>query len=892
MVQAAAISELEIARPSPPPTLHLSRAMQKPNSADIRTDRSEARPTPATSPLSKKRPFKDVGNSARLPIPSSFVDDVLFRLNQEDSDDDDVGKDSPRKKPAFNKESLRQKLQQCKTELQSSRAKEPTDRKANDHPNETPYATLVVGNVTKIQRKQRVSRLKGDEPKDKGTSTTEKETDANCDDPPNENIESDRLEETITPASDAKPITPVNRDEISNNMGSNGVCINQGVDMNFEDIPGEITKHHDSKKSTTAKVVRKSKRAARWKSVDQGAEQKECLHDDLAEVHSRDHPHYDSKLTVNPMDEVTKYVLPTEQVALSIRGDPVGNLETNGDLVNRDVAANFEDHPDETVKGKGVTKALRKTKRTTRLKMDHESDNEECANVGRDLNLRYRALNTVKSNQLEEAIKDARKPRRAAGWKSDEPVDRSDICAWKLDLSQSDSAIEKALIQRLRKLEAITDQYDEQTDVVRRKLKKHRRSMWLKRQQSGLDLRSSIPPVDPMKGKPTLGRFLPDVQEFVQLDDALWSGNGRSRPSNSEIQRIQGNLFGQRKVATTASQPTLTQMIRGTKDPLEDHDISMKQSDVPYAIEEINVADLTVDESGCSDESLPDVSSNAMALDDNDEMKITEMYSTRPCVKVQSPPPKVHRLELCNSPIVFEDFNSGHIQSNQYVSSSSCIWDAFRYGMYDSSWDQWLMDTASRENHAAVNDLLQLLNQSLSSPSGRLSVKSSDGMLSPSCLSTRAQTLASTVVENVNSNEVLCPIIDHLNPDWKENVCFALVQKDEGDVMDALNNVRNTQQALKCLKNEILSNLERHEMLLSVYEDALQISLSRFGASYNPPIPRASLLSPTANASPSKPLAEGTSRCGGFQRDALVGGYPITSQASRGSSPVRSTCSS
>ena len=44
--------------------------------------------------------------------------------------------------------------------------------------------------------------------------------------------------------------------------------------------------------------------------------------------------------------------------------------------------------------------------------------------------------------------------------------------------SRSDAAIEKALIRRLQKLEKSTESLEEQTEMVRRRLKKHRRDIW------------------------------------------------------------------------------------------------------------------------------------------------------------------------------------------------------------------------------------------------------------------------------------------------------------------------------------------------------------------------------------------------------------------------------
>jgi hypothetical protein len=788
------VSELEIHLPPPQPTLHLSRAEQKPNTAS-RTFLPEALPTHSASASWKKRPIKDVRNSVRLPIPSSFVDDLLFRLNNDDSDDDDAAAKVPRS-PKRSKECLRQKLQQCKSELQSLRPKASTDVTADDHPSVIVESEHFVEKVPNVKRKQQqAARRKSDKPKDKGTCMSE-DADVNC----NDGV--------------IVRLASLNRDEGVENLES---------DKNSMDRPGEIAKLHDSKKST--KVARRMKQTAQLKVNNLAVDDAEL------NLHARPCDAAES----NPLEEATKVVQSTERVAPSISDDPGSNMGTNGDFINGNAIS--EEHIDATVKAKEVTKAVRKTIRAAALKTGPLLSNEECIKDEVAMNLNDGPCDNVEANQLDEVTKVVRKTKRTARWKSEEPVDKGESNGWKLDLSQSDSAIEKSLIQRLRKLETITDLYDEQTDGIRRKLKKHRRTMWLKQQKSAKGFSAGYLPLDAGKNKPTLGRFLPDVLEFVQLDDALCTGIGDPPPCNAEIQRIQGNLFGKRKGATTASQPTFTQMIRGTKDPTEDQDTSMKQSDVRDVIENINIVDLLVDESDCS-VSLPDIPSDAMVLDGHDETDTAAMVSTRPHLTLKSPPPKLHRVEVCQDPLVpLDNHLSGAVHAtNQCAGTGSSIWDAFRYGMYDSSWDQWLMDTTSSDDHAAVHHLLELLDQSMSSPR-RFPVQTWDEMQSPSCLSTRAQTLAGTLVEKVNSNAVLSRAVEHLNPDWKENIYFTLGQKDARDIRNALNNVRNTQQTLQRLKNDILSNLERQEMLLSVYEDTLQISLSRFDARNDPSSP-------------------------------------------------------
>ena len=77
--------------------------------------------------------------------------------------------------------------------------------------------------------------------------------------------------------------------------------------------------------------------------------------------------------------------------------------------------------------------------------------------------------------------------------------------------SRSDGAIEKTLIRRLQKLEKSTESSEEQTEIVRRRLKKHRRDVWKRAQQR--DLASTVS-AGAIAGKTVDSYFLPDAEIF------------------------------------------------------------------------------------------------------------------------------------------------------------------------------------------------------------------------------------------------------------------------------------------------------------------------------------------------------------------------------------------
>ena len=117
-----------------------------------------------------------------------------------------------------------------------------------------------------------------------------------------------------------------------------------------------------------------------------------------------------------------------------------------------------------------------------------------------------------------------------------------------------DAAIEKTLIKRLQKLEKTTEQYEEQTDMIRRELKKHRRKIW-RQQESKLNL-------DNLESGQY--RFLPDGQELDQQLEVTASSSNKV-PGES-VQLAQRNVFGFSK---TASKSWLYFCLKGQR-PISD----------------------------------------------------------------------------------------------------------------------------------------------------------------------------------------------------------------------------------------------------------------------------------------------------------------------------------
>jgi hypothetical protein len=371
-----------------------------------------------------------------------------------------------------------------------------------------------------------------------------------------------------------------------------------------------------------------------------------------------------------------------------------------------------------------------------------------------------------------------------------------------LDFAQSDAAIEKALIKRLLKLEVTTDQYDEQTDAVRRRLKKHRRDMWKKREDM---LKAYDNLAAKRKGGQESSRFLPDADEYQLLEE--YQSREKKLRSGS-IAKIQANIFA----IKPTFQPTLTQMMSTSKE--QPHGAPSPEA-MDASPSGYGVVDL-LPEGSDSDPRLPNEPEGS-----DDESRVSESL-------VMS-----HRIDSRDQASV-----SGSVE--KFGLDGASIWDAIRSGNYESSWDRLFHENS---DDFGVDHLLGLLGESSKG------IEDTDS-LSQSSLSTRGRLLVDAVTDRICSNATKRVAIERVCPNWKENVIFAMCQRDETEVSEALKNLREAQAKLHRAKEEILKSIERQQVALGVFEEALQQSLSRFTAPSQLPDREGFFLSQIAGKTP------------------------------------------
>jgi hypothetical protein len=151
--------------------------------------------------------------------------------------------------------------------------------------------------------------------------------------------------------------------------------------------------------------------------------------------------------------------------------------------------------------------------------------------------------------------------------------------------------------------------------------------------------------------------------------------------------------------------------------------------------------------------------------------------------------------------------------------------NASKPGMHISSctWDR-LFSTAEDMTDQGLDDLLHLFQDD-----GKRSVNSTeeDERISLSMLSQGAQIVAEDIVSTIMSKKESLEKLQRSCPVWKENISFALQQKDPQVLQEALRNVRESRNRMEIMKEKILDAWESQNAALEVFEAALCASAKR-----------------------------------------------------------------
>ncbi|GKZ00997.1 hypothetical protein MPSEU_001051200 [Mayamaea pseudoterrestris] len=364
--------------------------------------------------------------------------------------------------------------------------------------------------------------------------------------------------------------------------------------------------------------------------------------------------------------------------------------------------------------------------------------------------------------------------------------------------AKSDDALERSLMRQLQTMEKNAEKYEDQIDTLRRRLKKHRKDMWIKFMKEELEEKDEKTDANPQKQS----RFLPNTTDMNAL---LEKGRPSNRQSAATVAKAKRKMFS----FAPNYQPTLTQMLGGSTNnekasPLNDDNVRLEG--IPEGEEENT--DASDEERTLNPDDAPELDdlSHSSSQQTHDEGK-----DHADDLDVSNVPTEVVRVE--NGRCVDDGQEYGGIfdpTANGYI----CKWDA-------------LFDESSA--NAELEQLCDLFDGVDADRSSQTPVDEDTPLdrADPSLLSQRGRGIMDDIIEKVSSDSAKVMALEASCPEWKENVCFALQNHDSGDLHDALQAIQSAKMTLQRKKAAIMEAAARRANALELFELALQRSIAR-----------------------------------------------------------------
>jgi hypothetical protein len=338
-------------------------------------------------------------------------------------------------------------------------------------------------------------------------------------------------------------------------------------------------------------------------------------------------------------------------------------------------------------------------------------------------------------------------------------------------------------MKQLEKLEKTTERYADQEDVMRRKLKNLRRDMWKKRQRLQQLAKQG------QEETAINGRFLPDMDEL----DEHFESSVSTTLQPEETKKASTKLFGVKK----CYQPTLTQFMAGNRVEGAENDICIDAD-----VDDLHTS-VSLGVPFCE-------STNQQGRPVEDELPEGE-------------PAAVERVHWVNG-------KASDGEGESIVSLSSTMWSCLMSGRPNSTWDRLFDEPASMEN-MGMDDLLELLEDTDEEKSYD-ETETAEAHQEPVdilMLSQRGHGHASKILERVGRDSNRLEAVGAACPSWRENVCFALQQRDEQSLTDALEHVQCAKTRLERGRHALEKLLTQHDAALNLFEEALSTSIQRLG---------------------------------------------------------------
>jgi hypothetical protein len=150
-------------------------------------------------------------------------------------------------------------------------------------------------------------------------------------------------------------------------------------------------------------------------------------------------------------------------------------------------------------------------------------------------------------------------------------------------------------------------------------------------------------------------------------------------------------------------------------------------------------------------------------------------------------------------------------------------------------------EKAKADTEAGLDDLLCLFEDGATDDShgenndsdSVQTSKDEQHRIDSSLLSQGAQEVANEVISGVLSREKTAATLEGSCPNWKENIYFALIQKDPNEIRKALENVQESRMRMQAQKAQLLKAWECKHAALEVFETALKTSFDRSNPNFS-----------------------------------------------------------
>jgi hypothetical protein len=156
---------------------------------------------------------------------------------------------------------------------------------------------------------------------------------------------------------------------------------------------------------------------------------------------------------------------------------------------------------------------------------------------------------------------------------------------------------------------------------------------------------------------------------------------------------------------------------------------------------------------------------------------------------------------------------------------------------YICAWDALFSDHIASDD-GGMTQLLDLFEAeimdgdavSAETPTKELA-SSQTSLVETPMLTQRGQSLVEAIEDRITSDPIQLQAVEAVCPNWRGSIRYALAQRGEDEVREALERVQHSIENLKRMKEKIPALLKRQELVLQLFEMSLTESLTRLETS-------------------------------------------------------------